>query len=242
MFKKLLIAAAIVIAGPGFVSAQDVFWSFSQTSINTISSGNANGSKSAYIFADGLFAFDNFDLDFSTSNSDVIRFTGGEAFDPAIPGSSTRFSPGVIIPIDFETNTGTYFAVNALGPGVGLFEDPLFDAGIGPNGAFLLARVDFDIVGDGVADLEFTLGSLGVSELLGPPLNPSFGSATLDTSLPIEDFIGDVNVDCEVNFLDIPAFIEVLVSGEFDAAADINSDGEVNFEDIEPFVFILGSQ
>ena len=240
MFRKVLIAAAVLLACPTLVSAQDVFWSFSRTSISTSSSGNGNGSKSAYIFSDGLFAFDNFDLDFSTSNSDVIRFTGGEAFDPFIPGSSTRFSPGVIIRIDLETNSGNYF--NALGPGVGLFLDPLFDPAIGPNGAFLLARVDFDIVGDGVADLEFTLGSLGVSELLGPFLDPSFGSATLDTSLPIEDFIGDVNIDCEVNFLDIPAFIDVLISGEFNPQADLNFDEAVDFGDIPPFVAVLSNQ
>jgi len=177
---------------------------------------------SAYLFADGLFAFDNFDLDFSTSNSDVIQFTGGEAFDPLVPGFGSRFTPGVIIPIDFETNTGIYFASNALGPGIGFFEDPLFDAGIGPNGAFLLARVDFDIVGDGVAELELSLGDLGVSEFFGPPLNPSFGSATLDTSLPVDDFIGDVNMDGEVNFSDVPAFIAVLQAGTFLAEADIN--------------------
>ena len=51
------------------------------------------------------------------------------------------------------------------------------------NGAFLHARVDFDIVVDGVADFQFSLGALGVEELFGPPVDPSFGSATLDTSL-----------------------------------------------------------
>jgi len=92
--------------------------------------------------------------------------------------------------------------------------------------------VDFDIVVDGVADFQFSLGALGVEKLFGPPLDPSFGSATLDTSLPVDDFIGDVNMDGEVNFSDVPAFIAVLQAGTFLAEADINLDGEVNFGDI----------
>ena len=111
MFRKILIAAAVVIASPGLVSAQDIFWSFSPTEVNTSISEFANQQFSAYIFSDGLFSYDSADIDFTTSDSSVIQFTGGEAFNPSFPQSGDvgpiipRFT-GVSLTIDSATNTG----------------------------------------------------------------------------------------------------------------------------------------
>ena len=249
MFKKLLIAAAFVFASPALVSAQDIFWSFSPTEVNTSISEFSNQQFSAYIFSDGLFEFEFADLDFTTSDSSVIQFTGGEAFNPSFPERGDvgpivpRFA-GVDLTIDSATNTGRLFLAIAGGviPGavnrpVPSFFDPGFDPGVGPNGAVLLARVDFNIIGGLTADLELELGTLGVANMNGP-LNPSLGSATLDIN-GVVDRVGDINMDFATDFADIPAFIAILVSGVFDPVADLNFDGEVNFADIPPFIFIL---
>ena len=246
MFRKILVAAAFVIASPALVSAQDIFWSFSPTEVNTTTSELANNQFSAYIFSDGLFSYDFADLDFTTSDSSVIQFTGGEAFNPSFPQSGDvgpnvpRFT-GVSLTIDSATNTGRLFLGNGGLPGpirpVPSFFDPGFDPEVGPNGAILLARVDFNIVGGLTADLELTLGDIGVVSGNGP-LDPSFGSATLDVP-GVVDRVGDINMDFATDFGDIAPFIAILASGVFDPVADLNFDGEVNFADIPPFIFIL---
>ena len=52
MFKNVFVAAAILIASPALVSAQDIFWSFSRTELATTSSGELGQTGSAYIFSD----------------------------------------------------------------------------------------------------------------------------------------------------------------------------------------------
>jgi len=53
---------------------------------------------------------------------------------------------------------------------------------------------------------------------------------------------GDVDMDGEVDFADIPPFIVVLQSGEFQAEADCNCNSEISFADIPPFIAILRNQ
>ena len=60
--------------------------------------------------------------------------------------------------------------------------------------------------------------------------------------VPATVLLGDVNLDGVVDFSDIPAFIAVLQSGEFQADADIDSSGVVDFSDIPPFIAILQNQ
>ena len=55
----------------------------------------------------------------------------------------------------------------------------------------------------------------------------------------VQDFLGDVNGDGEVNFFDIAPFIEALTAPDFIAEADIDQNGMVNFFDIAPFIVIL---
>lgn len=50
---------------------------------------------------------------------------------------------------------------------------------------------------------------------------------------------GDVDLDGDVDFDDIPAFISVLQSGMFQAEADADCGGTVGFEDIPAFIAIL---
>ena len=51
--------------------------------------------------------------------------------------------------------------------------------------------------------------------------------------------LGDVNMDCEVNLLDVNAFVEALTNGDFIEQADVNGDGVVNLLDVSPFVALL---
>ena len=118
MFKKVFVAAAIVIASPAFVSAQDIFWSFSPTAFETNLDGGAQATGSAYIFSSSFFGFDAIDLNFTVGDPAVVRLTGGEAFNPTFNTiGGTRFD-GAAIAIDSETNTGNLFLVNVIENGV----------------------------------------------------------------------------------------------------------------------------
>jgi len=50
---------------------------------------------------------------------------------------------------------------------------------------------------------------------------------------------GDINLDGVVDFSDIPPFIALLSSGDYQAEADLNFDDVVDFSDIAPFIFVL---
>ena len=261
MLKKFLVAAAIMMTNPAFASAQDIFWSFSPTEATSTTVLNFDNptTGSAYIFSDGLFGFDAIDLQFTTSNSDVIRFTGGEAFNPTFDVlGGTRFNFSAYsneLTIDADGKSGGLFLVNVTGfgvnPAISQIFDPGFVAEVGPNGAVLLARIDFELVGYNYeeVDLEFVLGPLGALQLPDNILDPTFGSATLISFAPpkLGYCIGDVNLSGNfennyadsVDFLDIPPFIALLAAGDYQFEADCNFDGVVDFRDIVPFILLL---
>jgi hypothetical protein len=62
------------------------------------------------------------------------------------------------------------------------------------------------------------------------------------TEVPDPFSLGDVNLDGMVDFADIPAFISVLISGEYQLEADVDQSGMVNFDDIPAFIAILIGQ
>ena len=53
---------------------------------------------------------------------------------------------------------------------------------------------------------------------------------------------GDADMDGDVDFADIPAFIAILQSGDFVAEADADCDLDVDFADIPAFIAILQNQ
>ena len=61
-------------------------------------------------------------------------------------------------------------------------------------------------------------------------------------SLPAMAIKGDADMDGDVDFLDIPAFIAILQAGNFVAEADCDCDLDVDFADIPPFIAILQNQ
>jgi len=195
MFKNVLIAAAIVFANPALLFAEDIFFAFGQgaSASSTATTTSNVGTGSVFIFSDGEFAFDAADLDFTNSDFSVIQFTGGVGFNPIFNTiGDVRFNNDAMDPI-LEVNSATdgvfqpvNVTENGINPTLGQLFDPLFDPAVGPDGAFLLARVDFDIVGEGTADIVFTFGPNGVINLDNPDdiIFPSLGSATLTVISP----------------------------------------------------------
>ena len=91
-----------------------------------------------------------------------------------------------------------------------------------------------DVNGDGVAD--FIVGAEN-----GGANNGGYARVFVSQITPTL-LLGDVNLDGEVDFSDIPVFIAILQMGQFEVAADCNQDGEVNFADIPAFIDILIAQ
>ena len=182
MLKKALFAAAFVVASsPAFVSAQDFFFSFDQNSAvssTTVANSDIGSTGSVFIFSDGNLDFNQLDLDFTNDNSSVVSFTGGVVFNsgaaasgaaPDAPGGSfTSFSlldPAGVAPGVTPTD-GRLFATSFLSAGQIPGQGDNFNSGA--NG-FLLAQVDFDIVGAGTANFSFIEGDLGfVDDQTGP--------------------------------------------------------------------------
>ena len=135
MFKKVLVAAAIALACPAFVFAQDFSFLFGVTdaaagttasSTRLAAPGATTGSVNIYS-RQGL-DWNAADLDFSVSNTNVARITGGEAFLPStIIGD--RFDSNVVTTAA-DGSGGNLFSVSVLGtginPGFEAFEDPAF--------------------------------------------------------------------------------------------------------------------
>jgi len=60
--------------------------------------------------------------------------------------------------------------------------------------------------------------------------------------VPPAVLLGDVDLDGDVDFADIPAFIAVLQAGTFQVEADIDQSGMVSFADIPLFIEVLMAQ
>lgn len=183
MIKNFLIAAALVIASPAFVFSQDVFWSFQSDSATNSTEGLVGTSGTAYIFSDRPYSFEDIDLYFTSSDSAVLLLTGGTTFNEPfniLPDSAFNSS---VVTIDGGGASGRFYAVrnsqNGINPAVTAQFNPHYEAGVGPNGAVLLASVDYDIVGEGDATLDFTEDSVAFYNSPSIVLNPSLGSAAL---------------------------------------------------------------
>jgi hypothetical protein len=79
---------------------------------------------------------------------------------------------------------------------------------------------------------------------LGPISLPVLvqGSYVATGVVPVSILKGDVDMDGDVDFNDIPAFIAVLQGGTFQAEADCDCSTAVDFGDIPAFIAILQMQ
>ena len=129
--------------------------------------------------------------------------------------------------------------------------DPLYDPAAN---AWLLATINYDVVGFGSTELFLQVGANGISgvdqpseeiEVVfggsgDPPLNADFdrgvNSLTADAVVYNVELLGDVNGDGAVNGLDVDPFVDTLLSGLYAPDADMNLDGFVNGLDVDLFV------
>jgi hypothetical protein len=147
----------------GLPGDSNFFFSFDENSrVPTATVDAATETGSVYIFADSASDFDNFDIDFTSNDSSVISFTGATSFDTN--GKFTSFD--ITDPYNSDQGLtatagrlfGLSFSTTGISPALSE-SDAEFRSGAD---GFLLARLDYDIVGAGTVDLDFVLGDLGV--------------------------------------------------------------------------------
>ena len=196
---KTLIAGVVVAAPLALASAQsDFFWSdkgLNQGATNGDFSGDVQvgDTGSLYLYYAGASNVrEGFDLDFSFDNTGVIAFTSAETLDFALV-------LGGIAPIgqrwgDFagEAQSVSADAVDGLltvnvvsGSGIRQDQTPgnlMVDQGYDMTaGAFLVAVVEYEVVGNGVASIGFD-DALVVNN--GAAVDTSFGGATFRSTIP----------------------------------------------------------
>jgi hypothetical protein len=116
----------------------------------------------------------------------------------------------------------------------------LLDDASAPAGAYgIMVQLESDYTADGTVDLLSEPFWLVFNHLMSEDdfLNlalPKYGVGQVVSAL-----LGDVNLDGVVDFGDIPSFIAVLSSGQFQVEADCDENGMVDFDDIPAFIAIL---
>ena len=185
MLKRVLLAAAVMVASPALVSAQDIFWSFDANSAQASTVAPAGTvSGTAYVFSSTTFGFDAIDLNLTSSDTSVLQITGGIGTNPTFDNiGGLRFdSSEVTATTDDVTGeldgNGNLFAVNVAQNGVNTALGPLFDPDFVNDVGVLLAEVDFTVVGPGEATLGFALGDQGALQLPLIELFPTFGEGS----------------------------------------------------------------
>ncbi len=197
-------------------------------------------------------------VDIATSQPGVIRFTHAETLNfprPVFqddrwgrsPEFSDTFGQTATVSDDFINELGA-FSVFVFNSGGIREQNTAFDQGYDPNAdAFLFARVDYEVIGEGCVQIHVGPGQLGIANVESSPfgafpdntfLDASFGSALIPALGP-GMVLGDTSGDGTVDFSDIGPFVDVLIAGGFSNMADTNCDGAVDFSDIASFIDIL---
>ena len=187
MFKKVLVAAAIALACPAFVFAQDFSFLFGvtdaaagTTASSTLEAAPGATTGSVNIYSRQGLDWNAADLDFSVSDTSVAQITGGTGFLPSTL-IGDRFDSNIVTTAA-DGSGGNLFSVAILSTGVNPafepFEDPAF---FNATDGYLLATIDYQIVGSGTTDFSLSLGNQGVINLPSEIIDPVFGNATLST-------------------------------------------------------------
>lgn len=196
------LAVAALLACPAMVNANDIFVSFSafgdgDAISNTNAEFDALGSGTAYIWVADTFQIDTGAfLDIFNSNTGVIELTGAEVFNPGVFVGATQ------VDTRFQPDGGTGISTGGQGISAGLIDEvfgfsvnegtgilpsqttgsTFEDAGHDPlSNAFLFASVDFNIVGDGNAEISLGIGD-GLIVDGGVELTPRFSAATISVA------------------------------------------------------------
>ena len=152
--------------------------------------------------------------DINGDGIDDVTISGGVDEDYVVFGSNSGFSSS----LDLSTLDGTN----------GFVISGTFPSSVSGAGDINADGIDDLIIGESGADLNGN-SLAGVSYVV-------FGRA----ASPV--LKGDVDMDGDIDFSDIPPFISVLISGVFQAEADCDCNTAVEFADIPAFINILQEQ
>ena len=190
MFKRMLLATVILSFSAASGLAQDVFVTFGN-GVSSTGRAEVGDSGQAFVYVANGIPVGNFNFDYFLADSSVIEFTDASILNSPIGldgAFGIRFdiseSPKTVEPNPTSTS-GRFFGTSIRGTSRGInpaFAD--FDAGFDADlDAFLLGTIDFDVVGNGVA--EITLGPSGDFTDLGfTSTSLSLGQGTLIVGVP----------------------------------------------------------
>ena len=205
MITRTLVALALLVFCSTSVSAQDleVFLSFTQGSdANTGTASVSDGSGTAFLYISNNSGLESlepsglgaFDLDFTNSDDAVIQFTAATLLNPSLPFGGIRWNPDS--PTTISSDSGRITGVAFLEDGIrsvfaNVAFDATFDNTIGANGAFLIAEIDYDIVGTGTTVLSLNEGEEGFLSFASPEdfldVNLRGGSLTVANAIAIPE-------------------------------------------------------
>ena len=182
--KRFLFAVAAVVCCSSSIFAQDIFFAFGSGAASTdsqsldVTTDGTTGQVNLYSRT-GL-ALDGIQFGFEV-NTDVVELTGGSAFDETfnvIGGTRYNAPPLLVVEAGGGNYGGVNLTENGLGTSVGELFDPGFDA---DAGGFLLATLDFDVVGNGTAVFNPVLFGEGFrdTDFIDITDSITFGSAAL---------------------------------------------------------------
>lgn len=196
----LSIAVALALSVPSYGgTVTDFYISFSGMGVgdaatNTVNNLSIGQTGSAFIWVNDDVSLDTGAfLDISSSAPNVIKFTGGQVFNPDIVISGTSIAVNTRWSVTnrgtisdnfvnelrgFRVITGTGILPSQAANAGGLLVDSLHDIS---SSAFLFARLDFDVVGSGETTLTIAEGD-GLIVNDGVRLNPTFGSAKIQVA------------------------------------------------------------
>ena len=187
MFKKILVAAAIVLVCPAFVFAQgEINFLFGGSvaatggtpGVTSLEEGPAaiGTTGTINIFASPDSDINAIDLDFFSSDTSVAVITGGTAINPTTMIGDRFDSSDITVAADGAS--GNLFSVSVLGTGL----NPAFitfDEDADMDDGFFLAAIDYEIVGAGTTEFSFAEGPQGLFNLPDIVVTPTFGTASL---------------------------------------------------------------
>lgn len=200
IIRFAVVAAMAVLPAIASAGVSDIFVSFSGfgdggAATNTMNVNLAEGdSGTAYIWINDTFSLDTGAfLDITNTDTSVIQFTDATVFNPDIEVAGVDInnrwqSVTNDDPADPNLNLTAGFIDELFGfsvnEGTGILptqtsSDAVSDALHDPSSnAFLFASIDFQVVGEGSADI-FLLGGDGLIVNNNVELNPVFGAANV---------------------------------------------------------------
>jgi len=191
-----------------------------------------------------------------TNGNTVLRFLLGEAGSLGVGQNAARQRPGFSV---FNNDTGNSSNM-PFGDVPGAFwwgsdaTPDTFDVGRDAHISLTIGESTFDFSSTSQGGVEFTTAEPvanfgGTSANIAEITITSFGAVyggyfdNIQVAGVVAEVIdvvkGDADLDGDVDFGDIPAFITVLQSGEFQPQSDADCSGAIDFSDIPAFIAIL---